>query len=269
MDSFLDKLLKRKKYKTGLALSGGGARGISHLGAIKALQEYGYTFDIVAGTSIGAIAGCLICDGHAPEEILTMLTPARIKTFIKTDISRHNLLKMEGARNFLSEVLRAENIEDLTIPFIPVATNLIKGETHCFRKGNLIDAVIASASIPVIFPPVEIDGERFIDGGVLNNLPVRPIRDLCQTVIGLHVNPANLGLVDDDEMRTILQIAERSFYLAIRANVLEDRNQCDIFIEHEELYSYKVLDFKRIKDLFDIGYESTCTFLNKTKKDKS
>ena len=261
MDFSLDKILRRKKYQTGLALSGGGARGISHLGAIKALQEHGYTFDIISGTSIGAIVGCLICDGYTPDQVLAMLNPSRTKSFIKPNLSLSNLMKMEGARNFLNDVLRTKNIEDLSIPFIPVATNLIKGEAHCFQTGNIVDAVIASASIPVIFPPVEIDGERFVDGGVLHNLPVRPIRNCCRTVIGLHVNPEGLGMEDDD-VKTMLQIAERSFYLAIRANVLEDQTQCDIFIEHSNLHEYKILNFERIKDIFDVGYTSTQTFLN-------
>lgn len=264
MDFNIRKILRRKQYQTGLVLSGGGARGVSHLGAIKALKEKGYTIDIISGTSIGAIAGCLICDGYEPDEILKMLTPSTVKTFIKTDFSLQNFLKLEGVRDFLHDVLHTEYIEDLPTPFIAVATNLIKGEVTYFKKGKIVDSVIASASIPIVFPPTVIDGERYVDGGVLSNLPVKPIRSLCETVIGLHVNPANMGLHEDD-VKSLLQIAERSFYLAIRGNLLEDKNQCDIFIEHEDLYSYKVLGFDRIKEIFDIGYQNTISVLDKLK----
>ncbi|MCD7972036.1 MAG: patatin-like phospholipase family protein [Candidatus Azobacteroides sp.] len=262
------KLLKRKQYRLGLALSGGGTRGISHLGAIKAIRERGYEIDIISGTSMGALIGCLIADGYEPDEILEMLTPSQVKGFIKRDISFQNFLKLDGTRTFLHETLRADKIENLKIPFIVAATNFNKGEIHYFREGDIIEAVIASASIPLIFPPVIINGERFVDGGVLANLPARPLRPLCEKVIGLHVNPSKLGLKDDD-VKNMIQIAKRSFYLGIRANVLEDQKNCDIFIEHTDLYGFKALSFDRLKDIFDIGYKNTHRTFYEIEKEKS
>ncbi|MCL1942885.1 MAG: patatin-like phospholipase family protein [Candidatus Azobacteroides sp.] len=246
----------KTKYHTGLVLSGGGARGISHLGSVKALLEYGYTFDVIAGTSIGAIVGCILADGYHPDQILSMLTGSRLKSFVKTDFSRNGLMTLEGIREFLSEILKSEKIEDLPLPFIVAATNLNKGEIHYFREGNLLNAVIASASVPIVFPPVTINGELYVDGGLINNLPVRPIRSECDFIIGIHVNPSGLGL-RGGQAKGLIQIAERTFHVSMLGNVLTDKKMCDLFIQHEELSPYTLFNFSKAKDIFTIGYEKT------------
>ncbi len=252
----LEEIQTAKKYRTGLALSGGGARGISHLGSVKALLEYGYTFDIISGTSIGAIIGCVLADGYHPDEIASMLTMPRLKSFYKTDISRNNLMNLDGMKQFLTEILRTKNIEDLPIPFIATATNLNKGEARYFTKGDIVEAVIASSSIPIIFPPVVIDGEQYVDGGIINNLPVRPIRKDCEKIIGFQVNPSTLGL-QDGHVKGFLQIATRTFHLAMYSNVLPDKNLCNIYIEHENLEAYGVFSVDKMMDIFNIGYTKT------------
>lgn len=257
-------LLKRhqKKYSSGLVLSGGGARGIAHLGAIKALYEFGYKFDIIIGTSIGSIVGCAIADGHHPDHILSLLTPEKIKSFIKTDITKNSLMSLKGIRSFLNELLSVKYIEELSTPFIATATDLQKGEAHYFTSGNIIDSVIASSSIPIIFAPTIINDTQYVDGGVFNNLPARHIRNQCKQIIGLHVNPQNMGLYNG-QVKGILQIAERTFYLAMLGNVIIDKNLCDIYIEHTNLSEYTLFDFDKMKEIYEIGYDNTKKILGK------
>ncbi len=253
------------KYKSGLVLSGGGARGIAHLGAVKALYEEGHAFDVIIGTSMGAIAGSILADGYHPDEIVEMLTPSVLKTFIKTDITKNGLMTMKGGREFLKKILRAKNFEDLRIPFIATATCLNDGRAHYFEKGNIIDAVMASASIPVVFSPVVINGLQYVDGGVLNNLPARFIRPHCKKIAGFHVNPETLGLHNGD-VKGIVQIAERTFHLAMLGNVLPDKPLCDFYLEHKNLADYSMLDFTKMKEIFITGYKNTVEALkgNKT-----
>ncbi len=247
---------KNKKYKCGLVLSGGGARGFSHLGAAKALMEAGFKFDIIAGTSMGAIIGCLLADGYHPDELLPLLTRERLKSFVKAEITMDNVMTMKGAQQFLKTLLRAKKIEDLKIPFVATTTNLHKGETEYFDRGDVIEAVIASASIPVIFAPVKINDCLHVDGGVLNNLPVRHIRPDCEFIVGLHVNPHTLGL-HKGNVKGLAQIAERTFHLAMLGNVLIDETLCNFFLEHSNLDQYNMFDFIKMKEIVAIGYENT------------
>ncbi len=248
--------INKKKYRRGLVLSGGGARGISHLGSVKALYEHGYTFDVIIGTSMGAIVGCLLADGYRPDDIVKLLTKDRLKSFVKTDISKDGLMTMKGARMFLGDLLSVECIEELQIPFIATATNLQNGTAQYFTQGDIIDSVVASASIPIVFPPVTLGGRQYVDGGVLNNLPARYIRNDCEEIFGFHVNPQTLGL-HHGEVKGLLQIAERTFHLAMLGNVVPDKHLCDFYIEHEALNEYAAFDFLKMKEIFNIGYNNT------------
>lgn len=251
-----EKEVKTRRFKKGLVLSGGGARGLAHLGAVKALYEEGHRFDVIIGTSMGAIVGSVLADGYEPDEIMEKLTGNLFLSFFRPDLSTNNMLSMNGARKVLEKYLTVKNIEDLSIPFIATATDFIHGKSTYFDKGNIIDAVIASSSIPVIFPPVMIDGIQYIDGGVLNNLPVRRIRENCETVFGFYVNPQNLGL-HNGEVKGIINIADRAFNLCMLGNVLPDITLCDFYLEHENLDEFTTFDFGKSKELFTIGYENT------------
>lgn len=247
-----------KKYKKGLVLSGGGARGIAHLGAVKALYEYGHQFDVIIGTSMGAIVGSVLANGYHPDEVMEKLklNGNLFLSFFRPDISTNNMLTMGGARKILEKILTVENIEDLPIHFIATATNFTHGKSCYFEKGDIIDAVIASSSIPVIFPPVMMDGIQYIDGGVLNNLPVRYIRNDCEKIAAFHVNPQNLGL-HNGEVKGFINIADRAFNLCMFNNVLPDIPLCDFYLEHDNLDEYTTFDFSKSKEIFDLGYENT------------
>ena len=246
----------KPKYGWGLVLSGGGARGVAHLGAVKALYEKGYRFDVIVGASMGAVVGCLLANEYEPDEVMEKLKGNLFLSFFRPDLSSNGMLTMSGARKILEKLLSVENIEDLSIPFIAAATDLTHGTPYYFEKGSIIDAVIASSSIPIVFPPVLIDGVQYIDGGVLNNLPVRYIRKDCEKIAGFHVNPQNLGL-HDGEVKGFINIADRAFNLCMLSNVLPDIELCDFYLEHDHLDEFTTFDFGKAKEIFEIGYENT------------
>ncbi len=234
----------------GLALSGGGARGIAHLGVIKALEELGIKINFLSGTSAGAIIAGLYAYGHKVEDILRILLELKTVKFLQPAMSTKGLLKIEVMYKLLKKHLPENSFESLKIPTYIAATNLRLGETKYFNEGDLVLAICASSCIPVLFKPVEIDKELFIDGGILNNLPIEPIRDKVDVLIASHSNPIDR----DFAPKNFRFVMERALMLAITRNVYERRPECDFFIEPKGLESFKVMDINKAQEIFEIGY---------------
>lgn len=242
---------RQKKYGLGLALSGGGAKGFAHLGVFKLLEEEGLIPEVIAGTSAGALMGALLADGYKPDEIKELFTGREFSEFAQIQLPKSGLFDSTRFRLFLNRHLRAKTFEDLKIPLIVVATDLDHGESHFFTKGDIVDAVTASCSIPIIFNPVVIDGIHYVDGGLFHNFPVSVIRQECACVIGVNVSP----LVPHKYKQTIFHIAERSYHYMFRANTLEDRELCDLLIETKEFGQYKTFDLENVDQIAQIGYK--------------
>lgn len=243
---------KPAKYKTGLVLSGGGTRGFAHLGVLKAMDETGVKPDIICGVSAGAVAGAVYADGTDPEEALEILTSQRLLKYIDFAIPRTGLIRLDGFEKTLKKYLKAKNYEDLKIPLKVFAVNINTAKYHCFDKGPLAITVKASASIPILFPPVKIGHEYYCDAGVINNFPVEPLVGNCERIIGVNVNP--LGTRRDID--NLKKMAERTFQLNIRSHTLERRKLCDLFIEPEGIGNYGLLNMSSGKEVFDLGYHA-------------
>ncbi len=241
-----------KKYKTGLVLSGGAARGFAHLGVLKALEEYNMKPDIISGVSAGSIAGVLYADGYSPEEILDILMHKKISEYFRITIPKTGFFKVTGLEDILKSTLRVKTFEELKIPLIVTVTNIEIGKPEYINSGTLIDILIASSSIPILFESKKTKGTVYVDGGIMDNLPVMPILNRCQKIIGVHVNP--IGKLDN--ITGIAHIAERSFHLAIAAEIDRKKELFDYFIEPEKLKKYGLFDVKKGKEIFQIGYEA-------------
>ena len=127
------------------------------------------------------------------------------------------------------------------------------GQSKIFATGPIIDIVCASCSIPVLFSPVIIDSVHYVDGGVLRNLPVTPIRPFCDIVMGVNVNP----LVAKEYKKTIIGIAERSYGFIFKSNTLADIKLCDILVQTEEIVEYNIFDIERLREIAACGYRDT------------
>jgi NTE family protein len=242
-----------KRYKTGLVLSGGGARGFAHLGVIEALNEAGIFPDVISGTSAGAIIGVLYADGHTPKEILKIMNSGSRLDFMRPAMPREGLLQISGILKILKSSLHSKKFSDLKIPLFVAATDLNNGKAVYFSEGDLFDPVIASASIPVLFQPVKIRDVSYVDGGVLDNLPIKPIEHKCRILIGSFVNP--VGYME--KISGLINIAERTFMLSMSKEIFEKAKKFDLFIAPLELRNYKILDPEKASALFDIGYCAT------------
>ena len=216
--------MSHEKFKIGLVLSGGGTRGFAHLGVIEALNEAGIYPDIISGTSAGALAGVLYADGYTPKEILKLMNPGSRLDYMRPALPREGLLQIGGIMKILKSNLRAKTFEELKIPLYVSATDLNNGKAEYFSEGELLDPVMASASIPVLFQPVIINNICYVDGGVLDNLPLRPIEKKCRFLIGSFVNP--VGYIE--KISGLIGIAERTFMLSMSKEIGEKAKRFDL-----------------------------------------
>jgi NTE family protein len=245
--------MSAEKNKIGLVLSGGGARGFAHLGVIQALNEAGIYPDIISGTSAGALVGVMYSDGYTPKEILKLMNSVSRLDFMRPALPREGLLQIGGVMKIIKSNLRAKTFEELKIPLYVSATDLNNGKSEYFFEGDLFEPVMASASIPVLFQPVIINNICYVDGGVLDNLPIRPIENKCNFLIGSFVNP--VGFLE--KISGLISIAERTFMLSMSKEILEKAKRFDLFVAPEELMNYRILDPEKADELFLVGYNST------------
>lgn len=241
------------KLKIGLALSGGGVRGISHLGVLKALNELGIYPTKVTGSSAGSIAGSMYCQGYQPEEVLKIILETNYFRFMRPAISWKGILKMESLTDLFKVYLPHNEFAKLKTPLTVAATDIRKGKVVYFDEGELIKPILASSCIPGMFEPIQIGNRFLVDGGVLNNLPVEPLEGICDVVIGVNCN----HLPEESNIRNMKNLIERSVIMTMNFNVYSRKSKCDYFIEAPGLGKYGVFDIKKAPDLFQAGYDQT------------
>ena len=237
--------------KIGLVLSGGGSRGIAHLGIIKFLEELQIPIAAISGSSSGSIAGALYSYGYSPDEILDIVQEIKLLKLIKPAISKTGLLKMDASQALFNKYIKEDNFSALKIPLTITATDLCKGKSIYFTHGELIKPLMASSCIPVIFDPVKIGQDWFIDGGILNNFPTKPLLDSCDKIIGSHSNPID----ETFKLGNVKTMFERTFLLAINGNSNNNVKDCDIFLEPPALKTVKVFDMSLAREIFKAGYD--------------
>lgn len=237
----------------GLALSGGGIRGISHLGVLKALDEMGIRPTQITGSSAGTIAGAMYCQGYSPEEILKIILETNYFRFIRPAISWKGFFKMESLAALFKVYLPHNDFSKLKTPLTVAATDIRKGKVVYFDEGELIKPILASSCIPGMFEPIQIGDRFFVDGGVLNNLPVEPLEGNCDVVIGVNCN----HLPEESDIKNIKKLIERSVIMSMNANLYSKKSKCDFFIEAPGLGKYGVFDVKKAPELFQAGYSET------------
>lgn len=231
-------------------LSGGGTRGFAHLGVVKALQEHGISPSAISGTSSGAMAGAFLACGYTPDEIREMFVGKIRLSMLSYHTGRMGLASMHKMREFLKKNLRAETFGELKLPLYITATDFTTGKQKIFTEGNLLDAVIASCSIPALFPPLFIDDVPYVDGAIYNNLPVEPFCHCkCDTVC-VYVNPTP----EFTDHSNVLAVIDRAWHLLFREMVDRSAEGCHLFIEPPDLQKYGLFDVNKLPEIFETGY---------------
>jgi NTE family protein len=175
--------------KLGLALGGGFARGLAHIGVLKVFEEERIPIDFIAGTSVGSVIGASYASGVSAKELCEVAALVRFKDFSRWTVSRFGLFSNDKMAEFLHKVLRCSTFEELRIPLAVAATDILTGEPAVFTQGNLIDPVRASCAYPGMFLPVNIDGRLLVDGLLAHAVPAAPLRDLgAERVVSVYLS---------------------------------------------------------------------------------
>jgi NTE family protein len=218
------------RKKLGIALSGGAARGFAHLGVLKALSENGIPLDYIAGTSAGSFAGAAFATGASVAEIIEM--SKKISWFRMTGFSysTKGLLSNAAMGDFINRHFPVKTFEDLPIPFAAVACDLETGEEVVLKgKGDVATAIRASCAIPGVFVPVEHEGRRLIDGGVITNVPTKAVRKLgAEIVIAVDVIAAGASYWGSPS--TLLGVFFQSAMMMLRAASKSHHYRADVVI---------------------------------------
>jgi len=238
--------------KIGLVLSGGSARGITHLGVIKALNEIGIRAELVSGVSAGSIVGAFYLAGYSPEDTMKLIVEHKFYTWTRMSWARAGWLTMAKIEELLSRYLPAR-FEDLDGALTVSATDLVHSETAWFDSGPLVKPICGSSAIPIVFNPVAYDDKLLLDGGILNNFATEPLEGgKCDKIIGVHVN--HIGQDKGFGMRDVM---DRVVHLAISSAVRDKKDRCHVFIEPPDMHRFSVTDLSKAKDMIEVGYAYT------------
>lgn len=246
-------IFNKPPHKLGIALSGGGARGFAHAGALMALEQAGFRPDIIAGVSAGSVVAAMYAAGMHPRAILEAFDGMKFSRLADFARPRGGFFRLDSFRKFLSDTIKFSRLEDLPIPTVIGTTDFDAGKTVNFRSGNIPTVISASCSIPIIFQPVEIGGTAYVDGGLLHNLPSRAIRNDCRTLIGINCSPVRPR---NTERNGLVDTALRSYNLVAKSNAVPDLAICDLKISIDEIADFTVFDLSDTECIFSAGYNA-------------
>jgi NTE family protein len=230
------------RKRVGLALSSGAARGLAHVGVLEVLERNGIPIDLIAGTSIGAIVGAFYAAGKDISEIkkaVVNLNRRQMLSLADFTIPTRGFIKGRKITEWLKSVIGGTCFRDLKIPFACVATDISTGEEVVIKEGSVVAAVRASASMPVIFTPARLGGQFLVDGGLVNPIPVRILRDMgADFVIAVSVVPYLSNRVQPQEPSSasrpkepnILSVLVRIMYIVGYQAALSGIREADITI---------------------------------------
>ena len=253
-----------KKHKIGLALSGGGALGFAHIGAIQALEEHGVKPDFISGSSMGAIIGAIYCAGYSPAKIMRIIQAEKLYKLDKLmspnlNFKQKGLSSHATLRATLKELIPHDCFDSLEILFAVCVTNITSGTYEYYYSGKgIVEYVVASASIPGVFDPVVIKNTTYVDGGVLNNLPAEILHQKgCDYIIGVDVLPF-LPV----EKKSILDITLWSIRLMQHSNTQNGIKYCNWLIESNAIEKYNEFEFDKYKEIYQYGYKAMTEYIH-------
>lgn len=239
----------------GLALGGGFARGIAHIGVLKVLEEENIPIQHIAGTSVGALIGAAYCSGVSVLELEEVAAQVRFKHFAKWTVSRLGFATNSRMIGFLNRVLKVKTFEELRIPLAVTATDFSTGEGVVFHSGPLVDPVRASCAYPGMFLPVTIRGRLLIDGMLAHAVPTRPLRQMGAKRV-LAVQLKSSWTQSEAGPRHLFEVIGQCFSIAQEMNSGIWKQAADLVVE-PDVTGYKYDDFERSSHLIRAGELAT------------
>lgn len=238
----------KKSYKLGIALGSGGARGVAHIGVLKALDEAGIKPDFITGCSMGSVVGAAYAAGLEPETICDIILKLKPAELMEPTIKKGGLFSSSRIAKVIERHIGNPDFKDLKIPFRCVAVDLYSQTEKCFSEGKVIDAVVASSCMPTIFTPTENDGKLYIDGGILDRVPVEPLIGMgAEKIVAVDVLGKQTMVNDLSTINVLLQIIGIMDYRITKFRQEKLKDKIDIWIEPDlgdmTQYAFKNFDF--------------------------
>ena len=234
----------------GVALGGGFARGMAHIGVLKVLEEEGIPIRLMTGTSVGALIGASYCSGLSLEDLEKVAHSCRFTTFARWTVSRYGFASNDRMVTFLTRTLKVKTFEELRIPLGVTATDFNTGQGVVFHSGSIIDPVRASCAYPGMFLPVEIRGRYLVDGMLSHPVPTRPLRDMgAERVLAVHLKGT---WAKGGAPRHLFDVIGQSFAIAQDAMSSLWKDAADIVVE-PDVAGFAYDDFKRAGELIQSG----------------
>ncbi|MBU2995955.1 patatin-like phospholipase family protein [Cellulophaga baltica] len=247
----------------GLVLSGGGVRGMAHIGLIKAMREFEIEANIVSGSSVGAIVAALYANDVPAKDMLNFFKTTPIFHYHFFTVIKAGFIDTDKFFTIFKNYFPLDTFESLKRELHIVATNLQDGEEEFFNSGELVRPLLASAALPPVFSPVEINNLLYADGGIMNNFPIEPMKSKADYIIGSNVSIINH--IDKKDLKNSIKLATRVTNLMIYASSRKKMNLCDLLFEHSAVDRIGVLDKKGIEKAFVVGYDNACRVFEKIK----
>src|SRR5579872_6563552 len=241
-----------KPCRIGLALGGGFARGLAHVGILKVLEEEGIALDYIAGTSVGAVIGAAYCSGVSAKELEEIAAIVRFKDFARYTISRFGLCTNDRMSGFLQRILKVKTFEQLRIPLAVTATDFMTGEPVVFTEGPLVDPVRASCAYPGVFLPVNVNGRMMVDGLLGHAVPAQPLKQMGADRVAAVYFCAHWV---QRTPRHVFEVIGQCFSIAMANMNCVWQQHADLVIE-PNVAGYAFDDFQRATELIKIGEAS-------------
>lgn len=238
-----------KNKKLGIALGSGGAKGMAHIGILRAFEEENINFDVVTGCSIGSIAGGLYARGFSTANMLAALK--ELKLYEPQSVLYYTLQGVSVAK-ILDDMLGGADFDELILPFAAVASDIDRGEQVVLSEGNVALAMAASSAIPPVFRAVELGGRRLVDGAYFNNVPADVCKNLgADFVIGVALGTEN---PENDKIKPALDAIYRNNKIPVTDRAAAGRKNSDVYLA-PDLSAYTSASYKNLDDMYEIGYE--------------
>ena len=239
----------------GLVLSGGGSRGVAHIGVIKALEEHQIVPTHITGSSAGAIVGALYAYGYNSEDIFKFFKDIQILNIKKYALGKPGFIDAEKFYDEFKSYLKEDNFNVLQKSLTITTTDILNGTLKTFSSGELIKPLLASAAVPGVFSPVQMEDSYYVDGGVLNNFPIEFLQKHFDTLIGSYANwMDNISIKD---LKHSYQVIERAFKIQSVKKDYTKFKYCDLIIAPKALSKFGTFDKKHLDEIFNIGYNTT------------
>lgn len=242
----------------GLALGGGAVLGAVHIGILKAFEEDNITIKCMAGTSIGSLIGALFAFGNSAHDIEVIISEQGWLDISSVSFNRMGFLSNEKLGQLISKNTDNKTFEETQIPLAIVACDIVSGDKVVITKGSVSDAVMASTCVPGIFKPITIGDNVLVDGGIVENIPISPLKEFgCDKIVGI-----DLTNVKNIKPKNMFDVLMNTMNITQKNAALIQRDHADIVIA-PDLTSFNIVDIKQIPALIKIGYEHAKKIIEK------